>query len=232
MNEQEFRKFLKRAGKKEHVIEGLVNQVKAFETFLGRGSGIGLNDALKQDIQNYTKTIEPDRIKVHIRGLILYFKFAGKLELAHFAHMFREAGTAKTRQIFKLRKFRGVDIEVTHKLEALGIINVEQMLAAGKTPNARKELARETGLPLDKILELVKLSDLSRLGAIKSVRARLYYAAGLDTPEKFKHRNVEDLRQRLIEFVAQTGFDGIPPLPKELANAIEAANKLPKIVQY
>lgn len=232
MNEQGFRKFLKQAGKKEHVIEGLVNQVKAFETFLAGGTGIGADEAQKRNVQEYVKTIEPDRVKVHIRGLILYFKFIGKIELAHFAHAFREAGTAKTRQVFKLRDFRGVDMDVIAGLEKVSIVNVEHILEAGKTPEDRRSLSKRTGIPVKTILELVKLADLSRLGAIKGVRARLYYDAGLDTPDKFTKWKVEDLRKMLIEFVERSGFDGIAPLPKELHNAIEAAKKLQRAVQY
>jgi hypothetical protein len=79
---------------------------------------------------------------------------------------------------------------------------------------------------------LVKLSDLSRLGAIKSVRARLYYEAGLDTPEKFTEWEPQALRQMLVAFVEETGFEGIAPLPKEVQNAIATARQLGKIVRY
>jgi hypothetical protein len=85
---------------------------------------------------------------------------------------------------------------------------------------------------LTAILELVKLSDLSRLGAVKGVRARLYYDAGLDTPDKFIQWDADALRQMLIEFVERTRFDGIAPLPKELQNAIARARQLPNVVQY
>ena len=79
---------------------------------------------------------------------------------------------------------------------------------------------------------MVKLSDLSRLGAVNSVRARLYYDAGLDTPARFTPWVPEALRLMLLEFVERTGFDGIAPLPKELRNAIATARQLPDAVQY
>jgi hypothetical protein len=68
--------------------------------------------------------------------------------------------------------------------------------------------------------------------AVKSVRARLYYDAGLDTPDKFTQWEPEALRQMLVEFVERTGFEGIAPLPKELRNAITKARQLPEAVQY
>jgi hypothetical protein len=102
----------------------------------------------------------------------------------------------------------------------------------GRTAEDRTRLAERTGASPESILELVKLSDLSRLGAIKSVRARLYYEAGLDTPDKFRRWEPEALRQMLVDFVERTGFEGIAPLPKELQNAIVAARRLRPAVEY
>lgn len=232
MDESGFRLFLKRAGKKDHVVDGLIRQVRAFEKFLAKDKGIGVDEAKKQDILDYTKSLDKNKVKTQIRGLALYYRFAGNSSLAKFTHAIREEQTAKTRQVFRLRNFRGVDLEHVAKLETIGIATVKQMLDSGKTPADRQKLAKRTGIPLASILELVKLSDLSRLGAIKSVRARLYYDAGLDTPDKFTQWDVEGLRKMLIEFVKRKGFDGIAPLPKELGNAIETAKTLPKVVKY
>jgi len=232
MDEKGFRQFLNRAGKKQHVVEGLLREVRAFEKFLVESTDRGVDEAQKQDILDYAKSLEKNKVKTQVRGLALYHRFVGNASLAKAAHALREEQTAKTRQIFKLRKFRGVDLENVARLEEIGIVNVEQMLDAGKKPGDRKNLSKRTGIPSGNILELVKLSDLSRLGAIKSVRARLYYDAGLDTPDKFTQWDTDELRQMLIEFVKRTGFDGIPPLPKELRTAIEKAKKLPKVVQY
>jgi hypothetical protein len=167
-----------------------------------------------------------------MRGPALYYRFAGNETLARFAGAIREAETAKTRKVFRLRDFRGVSLDDVARLEAIGIVTVEHMLAAGKTPQARQQLAERTGISPQTVLELVKLSDLSRLGAVKAVRARLYYDAGLDTPDKFTRWEPEGLRRMLVAFVERSGFDGIPPLPKELRNAVETARKLPKAVEY
>jgi hypothetical protein len=232
MDEQGFRQFLKRAGKQPPVVEGLVKQVRAFESYLVSKRLGGVETAREQGIQNYAQALDPKEIKERMRGLALYFKFVGNTRLARLASDIREKEIAQTRQAFKLREFRGVDLVQVAKLEAIGIVTVDDMLAAGKTRQARRQLAKRAGIPLQTILELVKLSDISRVGAIKSVRARLYYDAGLDTPEKFTRWEPEALREMLIEFVERTGFDGIAPLPKEIRNAITKARQLPKIVQY
>ena len=52
------------------------------------------------------------------------------------------------RKPFKLREFRGVNQASVKKLEAAGIKDVEQMLAAGKTPQSRQALAEKTACTL------------------------------------------------------------------------------------
>jgi len=118
------------------------------------------------------------------------------------------------------------------KLKAIGIRNAEQMLKTGKTPKKRQELSEKTGIPAQAILELVKLSDLTRIFGVKSIRARLYYDAGVDTVEKMATWNPDKLRTMLTDFVQKTGFHGIAPLPKEAEFTVKEAKRLPRIVEY
>lgn len=232
MDETGYRQFLKKSGKRAHVVDGLVAEVQAFETYLTDQRRIDVDTASELDIRDYVDALPPAEVKERMRGLALYYQFAGNVSLARLASDIRERIIAGTRQAFKLREFRGVSPEHVAKLEASGIVTVEDMLAAGASRDTRQGLAEQTGVPLPTILELVKLSDLSRLGGVKSVRARLYYDAGLETPAKLAQCEPEPLRQMLVEFVARTGFDGIAPLPKELRNTIAAARQLPEVVQY
>lgn len=70
------------------------------------------------------------------------------------------------------------------------------------------------------------------MGAIKAVRARLYYDAGIDTIDKMASREPDELRKTLLEWVKRTGFDGIAPLPKELRNAVRTAKTIERKVTY
>lgn len=226
MDMEGFRRFLSRKGKQEHVIAGLMAQVEGFAAHLA-ARRTAPDAATEQDVRDYAGE---DRAK--LRALALYFAFAGNRALAATASGLRESGIAKTRRLFPLRDFRGVQPDHVTRLEAAGIGNVAQMLAAGATPAARARLAAETGIPSEAILEFVKLSDLSRLAGLKGVRARLYYDAGVDTVEKLAAWEPEALQAMLAEWVARTGFDGIAPLPKEVRNGIAAARRLPKVVEY
>ncbi|MBN1267601.1 MAG: DUF4332 domain-containing protein [Anaerolineales bacterium] len=218
-------------GKKPHVVDGLIHQVGLYEVFLS-AIHVELEVAGRDEIQTYVETLSTDEAKKKMRGLALYYTFTGNRTLAQLTGAIREQGIAGTRKAFKLRKFRGVDQGAVLKLEKAGIATVEDMMAAGKTPVNHKLLSNQTGVAPHIILELVKLSDLSRLGGVKAVRARLYYDAGLDTPDKFADWEPEELRRMLIGFVERTGFDGIAPLPREIRNAIETARKLPVRIHY
>jgi hypothetical protein len=232
MDEEAFRRFLRRAGTKEHVIDGLVSQVKAYEAYLSAPGLAGLEAAAPQDLQAYVDSLDPAAVKARVRGVALYYRYMGNEPLARLASEIRERRIATIRRAFPLREFRGVNAAEIARLEAQGIATADQMLEAGKTPGLRQELAARTGVSHQGILELVKLSDLSRLGSIKGVRARLYYDAGLDTPEVFRRWEPDALRAMLAEWVERTGFDGIAPLPREIRNTIATARSLPGIIEY
>jgi hypothetical protein len=106
------------------------------------------------------------------------------------------------------------------------------MLAAGRTPQMRSDLAARSGVAPQAILELVMLSDLARLPGLKEVRARLYYNAGVRTPGEIAKWEIEALRLKLEDFVQRTNFPGIPPLPKEVQSTIESARRLQALVEY
>lgn len=235
MDEQDFRSYLKRSGKKPHVIEGLVQQVKLFEGFLSEHGRKGLDSADPDDIRGYAARLEalkPGSSGKGVRGLALYFRHVNSMLLARTASGLREKAVASSRKSFPIQNFGGIPAQYINTLQAAGITTTEQMLEAGKDPASRLDLAGKTGLPLDVIMQVVKLSDLSRIHGIKGVRARLYYDAGVDTLEKMAAQTEEGLSQLTKEFIGRTGFEGIAPLPKEIRFTIEQAKKVTRIVTF
>ena len=162
-------------------------------------------------------------------ALRYYFDFFENRELSDWAGELR-AERVK-RKPFMIKNFRGINLEYIARLDAIYIENRDQMLDAGRKPHLREELAAQTGIPLEAILELVTLSDLARLGAVRRVRARLYYDAGL-SPEIIATWEPKALHAMLVDFVERTNFDGIAPQPKEVQNLVKDARKLPQIVDY
>lgn len=234
MNQEEFQKFLRRGGRSQSAIKRCISYAREFERYLReRRSGKGLEEASAEDLEDFVEWIEKKTktsAKTYLWALRYYYEYASNELMSNVASELRQRRIKRVP--FALEGFRGINPKYVEKLAAVGIRNVEQMLEAGRTRNGRQELSSKTGIPLDSILELVKLSDLARIPGIKGIRARLYHDAGVDDIKKMAEWNPKALRAMLLKFVDRTGFDGMAPLPKEAEFSVEKAKKLLKIVEY
>jgi len=232
--EEAFRTFLKRGGRSQSAIKRCVAYVKEFEQYLREHQdGKALDEASSRELESFVDWIEGEpkaSAKGRLWGLCYYYEFTSNQAMRDFAGALRQQRIK--RKPFALKGFRGVSAEYVAKLAAVGIEDVEQMRKAGRTPENRQELSEKAGVPLEAILEFVKLSDLARIPGLKGIRARLYHDAGVDTIERLAEWDPAELRAMLIAYVERTGFDGIPPLPKEAQGAVAQAKKLPQVVEY
>lgn len=230
----EFETYLRRSGRSDSAVGRVLARVDEFEAFLGQGaSAKGLDNVAVEDLEDFVASIEAQpkaSAKLHLWALIYYFDFDSNLALRDRARQMRSDRIK--RKPFKLVDFRGVDQAYAALLAAAGIEDIEQMREAGRTAQDRLALSERTGVPAESILEFTKLSDLSRIGGVKSIRARLYFDAGVDSVEKLASWEPEELRSMLIEFVERTGFDGIAPTPKEARNAVNEARRFPITIEY
>jgi hypothetical protein len=233
MDESEFREFLKRNRRKDSAIEQIIRFVGAYQIYLRENYADRTSEqTTPESLESYVSWLESETgesASKSLWALRYFFDFIENKVLSDLAGELRSERIK--RKPFFIKKFRGVNPETIAKLDALYIENIDQMLDAGRTPRLRQELTAQTGLPLDVILELVKLADLARLRAVRSVRARLYHDAGL-TPEIIATWEPGELRAMLVAWVDETGFDGIAPLAKEVQNLVREARKLPKLVRY
>ncbi len=234
MDEKGFEGFLKKGGRSQSAIKRCIDYVREFETYIrNRKGNKKLSEASPENLKDFAEWIEKESktsAKTHLWALSHYFEYTSDETMRKLANELRVQRIK--RKPFELKKFRGVNSEHVDKLASIGIRNVKQMLEAGKTWVSRQNLSEKTGIPLEAILEFVKLSDLARIPGIKGIRARLYFDGGVDAIEKMAEWNPRELREMLIEFVERTGFDGIAPLPKEAEFSVKKAKKLPKIVEY
>jgi predicted flap endonuclease-1-like 5' DNA nuclease len=225
---------LKRGGRSQSAINRCVHFVKDYETFLlNNRVQKNLVNSEFEDLEAYVESVEATpkvSAKTNLWALWYYFDFIGAESMRDLAAAMR--GERIKRKPFLLKDFRGVDDEYAELLKSVGVTNVKQMLAAGQTKEDRKRLSEETDVPLDAIEEFVKLSDLARIPGVKTIRARLYHDAGVDTVEKLAAWNPEELRKMLIDFVDQTGFEGMAPLLGEARHAVKTARNLPRVVEY
>jgi hypothetical protein len=234
MDEEEFRSFLRRGGRSPNAADRCVARVRQFERYLQeQQEGRCLDGAGPDDLEGFVTSIErapKTSAKTHLWAIHYYYDYTSNEEMRNLAGALREKRIQRTP--LALAKFRGANPDYVNELARTGIRNVNQMLEAGRSQSDREALASGTGVPLEAILEFVKLSDLARIPGMKGIRSRLYYDAGVDTVDKLAAWDPEALRAMLVDFVARTGFDGIAPLPKEAAFSVATAKKLPRIVEY
>ena len=234
MHEEQFRKYLKRCGRAPHVLEEVVRIIKQYADFLAtQRNGVQLTDARPEDLEAFVTAVESQprqSAKNHLLAIAYYYTFIGNEGMRSIASSLRE--TRITRTSFSLGDFRGVDPSHIQALARHNIRNVSQMLAAGQTPGQRSQISKQTGIPEEAILELVRLSDLARIPGVKGIRARLYMDAGIDSLDRLAALEAEELCRRVVDFVEQTGFNGIPTLPAEARFTVEMAKKLPRVVEY
>jgi predicted flap endonuclease-1-like 5' DNA nuclease len=234
MDGERFAQFLKRSGRSPSATARCVRCAAEFEAYLeAQCRGKSLQAAGPEDLEAFVTWLEeaPNAsAKTHLWALHHYYDYVSDDAMCSLAGALREERIERTP--FPLAKFPGVDPEYVVRLQAAGVKNVAQMLKAGETPKQRQALAEKTGVPIDAMIGFLKLSDLARIPGIKGVRARLYHDAGVDTIEKLACWEPEKLRAMLVGFVEETGFEGIAPLPKEVAFSVARARRLAKIVEY
>ncbi len=229
-----FKKHLKNKGKKDTVIERNIRTVEGFQSYLKKDINCNLTDVSKEDINQYVDKIEKEgkSAKGFLYVMMNYFRYLGNQELFSHSAQLREERTSKTRKIFPLKKFLGIDPVFVDKLGSKEITNVEQMLVNGKSKVQRRQLATSLDISEEAILELVNLSDLTRLGYVKRKLSRLYYDAGIHSPIRVVEFEADELYEYFKAYVEDSGWDGMVPNKKDLENNIKSARKLKEIVEY
>jgi hypothetical protein len=132
----------------------------------------------------------------------------------------------------KIAEFSIVSKETAEKLEHIGVKNTFQLFDLVLNKTDRKKLSDTTGINENDILELAKLTDLSRIKWVGVTFAVILYEMGIDTVEKVSKTDPVDLHQKLIQinsekkiFKGQIGLNDIKIL-------VEAAKEVPLEIAF
>lgn len=232
MDSDAFRDFLRRGGRSPSAAGRALEYVTQFEEYLS-GAGFDLDEADPSHLESFVAAVEShpgESAKLHLWGIRYYYEFIDDPIMMHVAATMRRERVEQSP--FRLHQFRGVSGSVTDRLANLGIRSATDLLAAAATRAERTALAGLAAVDLESLEELVRLSDLARIQGLKSIRARLYYDAGIRSVEQLAACDPDVLLHQLRSFVDDAGFDGIAPLPGEVRNAIETAGRLPTVVRW
>ncbi len=132
----------------------------------------------------------------------------------------------------KIADFIWISKNTIDKLAKAGIINTEKLYDKVLTKIDRQKLADSTGVCYIEILELTKLTDLSRIKWVGVTYAQMLYDLGLDTVEKVSKADPIDLHARINQRIKEhnifKGGIGI----NDVKILVETANELPLEIEY
>lgn len=132
----------------------------------------------------------------------------------------------------KLGDFAGISKNTIEKLEKIGIKNTEKLYDKVVKKSDRKKLADSAGIDYQDILELTKLTDLSRIKWVGVTYAQILYNLGVDTVAEVSKSDPIDLHTRINQTIKENNiFKGVIGL-NDVKILIEAAKELALDIEY
>lgn len=132
----------------------------------------------------------------------------------------------------RIKEFTGISADTASRLEKIGIMNTVKLYNRVIDAKSRKELANETGIDNAVILELTKLTDLSRIRWVGVTFARMLYDLGIDTVDKASkadpvdlHKKINQLNKEKNIYKGQIGLNDIRIF-------VDVAKEVPKEIKY
>lgn len=238
MDETGFRQFMKEQHRSQGTMDSCVMFTQIFEEYLNTYFyGMELNEAQPEHLNAFINRVKGKfhSTNSHLWAISRYYEYAGNDVMSRHANQMRSRMIEQKRSkrpSLQLREIEGIKLEYIDALEIAGISNVKQLLSAGDTQNSRSALAGETGIPIDGILELVKLADLCRISDIKGIRVRLLFETGFDTIDKIAVQDPEMMRNQIIMINHSEKITTRDPTLSETMFWVEQAKNLPRMVEY
>ena len=121
---------------------------------------------------------------------------------------------------------------IVMKLENLGIKNTLQLFEKVLTQKQRKELAIQTAIDEQDVLELTQLTDLSCIKWVGGGGARLLFDSGYDTVENVSSTDYEDLYKSLIRINQEQQYTKGKFGLNDMKLCVEAARDVPLDIEY
>lgn len=143
----------------------------------------------------------------------------------------REVGSYISKP-FPLSKIPDLEPAHVEKLAQHKIRTTLDLFERGKNPDSRKTLSKDTRVPPDVLLEMIKLSDLARINGVGPIFARTWYLSGVDTVEKVASTDPEIILQKLFTIYKEQGFSKIDFVKRDIEWCVKTAKLLAKVILY
>jgi predicted flap endonuclease-1-like 5' DNA nuclease len=126
----------------------------------------------------------------------------------------------------------GIGEAYAEKLKAAGLRTTDDLLEAGATPKGRKEIEEKTGITHSLILEWVNHVDLWRIKGVAEEYSDLLEEAGVDSCPELAQRRADNLYEKMVAVNQEKQLVRRLPTRAQIANWIEQAKALPRIVTH
>jgi predicted flap endonuclease-1-like 5' DNA nuclease len=132
----------------------------------------------------------------------------------------------------KIETIEGIGPAFAQKLASARIATTDDLLQLCSTPNGRKSVATQTGIPEGKILEWANMADLMRISGIGGQYAELLHAAGVDTIKELRVRSPETLAVKMQEVNTQRNLTKGTISASLVSGWVEQAKKMEARLTY
>ena len=126
----------------------------------------------------------------------------------------------------------GIGPKYAAKLKEIGIGTAEVLLQQGANPKGRKEIAEKCGIGDALILEWVNHVDLFRIKGVGPEYADLLEEAGVDTIPELAQRRADHLFEKMVAINLEKKLVRKMPIQSQVANWIEQAKSLHRLITY
>jgi len=132
----------------------------------------------------------------------------------------------------KIQEIEGIGPTYGEKLAGIGINDTDTLLAKGKTPAGRKEIAETTGLSDKHVLKWVNMADLFRITGVGPEFAELLEVAGVDTVVELGQRNADNLATKMAEVNEEKKLTRRVPNSNDVTNWVNQAKSMERGIEY
>jgi hypothetical protein len=132
----------------------------------------------------------------------------------------------------KIREFVGISTDTISKLEKFGITDTFCLFDKVKTPESRKKLGGEADVKDSELLELTRLTDLSRIKWVGTMFARVLYEPGFDTVQKVADASYEDMYRRITQINRERNLNKGHIGLHDMKLCVDSAKEVPLEIEY
>lgn len=185
--------------KAQYQIDLEKYSLRRFKNNLGSREMIPSRVSLKDELDTRFRILEKKGI-TNLKELVDALKTKQKLDqfsqdtglTTNYLTLIKREAKSYLSNPIRLDKFPGIPAEYLDRLDAVGIRNSRQLFTEASDKGDRKQLSQRTEIPIERMNELVGLSDLVRAYGVGPAFARMIYDVGIRSIKTFIEYTAED----------------------------------------